>query len=1355
QTDNENLSIVVSDLYETHDLNSDVFVNEVYAGIASSFTVTAHRMESTNTYPDFDYCGDPDANGDYNNDGPGDGYGDGGGGYGGGYGDGSSGSGDGGYATGGDTGSGYGSSGSGAGGDPGGPGGGPGAEEDPGDGDPQPSQKTRTEHVFGIVNGTFKVFGTDFPDVDIDETMLERPSATAWLDRLYGGAWHFQVLASKWYDADSSQGPMTIGTNSTHEMSTGTESFIAERDMFVSPGIVNELETLPTVFGEENSAMNDIYATVQSSTQYGSSGASGGVIYWGDGTQSTASLEDLEDGTTAVELDHTYTEEGVYEIVIALGEFGEDDVGFVTRVMTTQAVIYNSDLIPQPEDISAAVGISTGEALLFTVPKSDWRPPEELLAAQNGTPEERAAAIAEFDIPKHFYGTIDWQDGQSQAIIDINPETFDLEIYGKHTFSAAGEFEVRLQLEDKSGIVAQQSTAISVLADWEYDGQHRTTGYDEGDVEAIGQAGVSLNTGGVFLSHALDLDFSPGTYVSGDPNLVYVSDTTHVRPIVEASFTIGDGFVDGDDATSDVVDGEARLRWGDEEWTDWEWFGTTAEAVKEDSFTVAVQLPDEMLVRFSGNYSWEIQFRMKIGDWSQEIYIADEGSTEVIVRDPQPASTTELFDEVGFYGAGWWLDFQDRLFILDDDEFVANDNDVVWATGSGGTRHWSIEDGSKTAWEAYRKHKLNPTRYPFAIKPDVVTYEPPIINNKRLDPGQLKLILEATSDLAAKLPAEIPFESLDTDEPYFEYTAHTGEIVYFNRLGLMVGVIPTYGPHVELKYDLEGRLETHIAQDSSTSTIEYAGGLYVSKIREPGSRVVDPVIVSGKLDRIQDPTGDVRNFKYDEDYNLTKVKWGIVETHFEFADDERSRSATLGIESLGSKYEIVPASAHPLREWSDIESPLLKSYEYDATIKHPNVDGQFAGYTATTQYDFLDYGVPTKQLRPDVTVTPLAAFIVTQTWEYTDIHQLERHVTPRGFETVYNYAGGYDLRSVTDKKLGTLQEHDHVTSYDYGVFNLLTKVTDAEQHSTEYKRDSKGRVYEINAPESLTTTQHWTDDDLIEYTIAPGNLRTEYKYDDFRREFERTINNKTLAGVLLPRKYKTEYDTIGNEWKVTDLSSNNYSEQIWDKVNRLVRTSTFDMLHGFGEVARNEWTYFPHGAVEIETDGEGNKSYSKYDSRGWLTSVQIKGGSDGAPGAGSPGETWTYWANGNTKTHKDLGDFETEFTYDLHLRKKTTKRSLKRGSEVAAADQHETLQQLDADGNVDWIDNKSTGAFASYVNNRAGQPLKTSVKTTQVASGNYVEWVIPGEFKYDKLGQLKESKTAIGKPGEVDWRVTA
>ena len=56
--------------------------------------------------------------------------------------------------------------------------------------------------------------------------------------------------------------------------------------------------------------------------------------------------------------------------------------------------------------------------------------------------------------------------------------------------------------------------------------------------EPIGQADVSLNNGGLRLTHELDFDLSGGTSVGGSPALVYNSSTVNVHPLI--TFAVDD-----------------------------------------------------------------------------------------------------------------------------------------------------------------------------------------------------------------------------------------------------------------------------------------------------------------------------------------------------------------------------------------------------------------------------------------------------------------------------------------------------------------------------------------------------------------------------------------------------------------------------------------------------------------------------------------------------------------------------------------------------------------------------------------------------------------------------------------------
>src|SRR5438874_10954355 len=69
----------------------------------------------------------------------------------------------------------------------------------------------------------------------------------------------------------------------------------------------------------------------------------------------------------------------------------------------------------------------------------------------------------------------------------------------------------------------------------------RVTDPEQGLQVPFGTAEYMPNSGGFIIKHPLDFDQSPGVEVGRTPALVYNSETTQVRPIIEITLTTDAG----------------------------------------------------------------------------------------------------------------------------------------------------------------------------------------------------------------------------------------------------------------------------------------------------------------------------------------------------------------------------------------------------------------------------------------------------------------------------------------------------------------------------------------------------------------------------------------------------------------------------------------------------------------------------------------------------------------------------------------------------------------------------------------------------------------------------------------------
>jgi hypothetical protein len=142
-------------------------------------------------------------------------------------------------------------------------------------------------------------------------------------------------------------------------------------------------------------------------------------------------------------------------------------------------------------------------------------------------------------------------------------------------------------------------------------------------------SGMAQNQlGDVSVSHPLDLDLSPGTDQSGNPALVYNSDSVHVRPIAQATLTSDNSTALPSQLGIKLVwAGTTQTQGGTVDSNGFRWLSTSA-AHPGDLLTLAAQVDNA--VSSTGRYAWTVSINVNGTIYSQS------GTSFVRVEDCPP-----------------------------------------------------------------------------------------------------------------------------------------------------------------------------------------------------------------------------------------------------------------------------------------------------------------------------------------------------------------------------------------------------------------------------------------------------------------------------------------------------------------------------------------------------------------------------------------------------------------------------------------------------------------------------------------------------------------------------------------------
>jgi RHS repeat-associated protein len=460
--------------------------------------------------------------------------------------------------------------------------------------------------------------------------------------------------------------------------------------------------------------------------------------------------------------------------------------------------------------------------------------------------------------------------------------------------------------------------------------------------------------------------------------------------------------------------------------------------------------------------------------------------------------------------------------------------------------------------------------------------------------------------------------------------------------------------------------------------IENPNGTYTYTIK---ARTIYTFDSSGRLVAIADLDGDTTKLTYDEAGKLAT------------ASDEAGASFAFDYNGSGRIDEIEDSTGRSV------------SYSYDESgdlVEVTDVRGSHEHFT----YDNNGQLLTRKDARGNVVLTNTydeAGRILTQTngvgdettfsYEEAREGEITEATNPRGFVTLYEYAGGVLERRID--AIGSGHRAEWIYEYDPATLGR-TAVTDPNGNTTRMTYDAQGNRTSVENP--LGDRTQWAYDplgDLVEYTDGVGNTAT-LEYDERGNLLKAST---PLVGSVPPETSVVEYfyEDEAHPGDVTTIKNPDGD------------TTTF--------------TYDSAGNRATETSATGDETTFTWNARGNLTSeVSPRGNVAGAsPSAYTSAFTydpagdrltatdplgderkWGYDADGNVSSETDANGNTTTFTYD-------------------AANQR--TSSIRADGHTEHLTYDEDGNIASEVNGRE--------KATT--------------FAYDQFDHLKEQVDPLGR----------
>jgi len=380
---------------------------------------------------------------------------------------------------------------------------------------------------------------------------------------------------------------------------------------------------------------------------------------------------------------------------------------------------------------------------------------------------------------------------------------------------------------------------------------------------------------------------------------------------------------------------------------------------------------------------------------------------------------------------------------------------------------------------------------------------------------------------------------------------------------------------------------------------------------------------------------------------------------------------------------------------------------------------------------------------------------------------------PRGFQTVYDYAGG----EVTSTTQGVNTPQQITTSYTYDPATLAqTSSTDPRGNTTTSTYDGEGNLLSTTDPMGRTTSYTYNALNEPLTVTDPSGITTTSVYDGRGNLVSRTTGGETtsytygdalhpgdVTAITDPDGYITHfaYDADGNQISVTDADGNT-SSSTYDGIGRMISSTTpnqkttkytYDAMDDLltvtdplGHKATN--VYDPAGNVTATVDRSGNTTEYVYDRDNELTLTLQRGRT----------VRTAYDAAGDVISSTDGAGRVTNYEYD----------ALDRRTEVIDPLGHTTATAYDADGNAVSVTDPS-GRVTSNAYDADNELTSTTysdgmtppVSYTYDADGrrtSMTDGTGTTTYGYDPVGRLASSTNgdgqAVGYGYDADGRVT-
>lgn len=744
-------------------------------------------------------------------------------------------------------------------------------------------------------------------------------------------------------------------------------------------------------------------------------------------------------------------------------------------------------------------------------------------------------------------------------------------------------------------------TINDATSSWSIAGQQRVIDPMQGARYPFGDASIGLQTGDYSVSN--NFDYGQGGAVFSQPSLVYHSDTTTARPIVEATITMPSGDVPSSS--------EARFTWNGGSPGSWTSF--TNPASGDTRWVYGFQVTSAVS---TGLYPWSIDVRehfSNLGDVTRTY-----SGTALVVANS------------GAFGKGWSVDGFNQLVAVSGGMMMVygGGDSARLFTGSGGTYTSPANDYGtlvKNGNNTYTYTAKNQTQWNYDTSGNLTTM---------VDPHGLTRTFSYSSSLLSTVT--------EPDGGVTTFTYSSGKLativepgsrtitITINGSSDLTSIADTDGSLRTFTYDSNHDL-TNEQWGSINTTMTYDGTTGLLTNVDRGNSNTMAVIASTGLTLNTSPIsrwGDVNTTMTDS--SLSQLAATL---------DQAGRIITYNgsLPSGGGGTIAVPNGG-------GITSSITRDSAGNITV-FTDALGR------TTSYTYNGSGDLTQVKHPDNSLE-------TITYDST-FHEVLTHTDTLSHTTTYTYNGTDDRTSVKDAlgnlttftwSNGLLQSvqdaNNHFTTFTYDGDRRLQTTKDALSNVTTYTYDSAGNVQTVKDALNRVTTFSYDAKDRVLSVVDALSGRTTFTYnaqgqvtsvaDPLNHVTSMVYNaqgwNTSLTNAVgsgLDRT--TTYTYLANGWVST----------VKDALNHLT-TYTYTI---YGDVASVTdplglcvtYTYDNGEQLTNVTDALNNTTTFVYNNRGWITSEK---------NALNNYTTFTYDTEGNLLTNKNANNGISTYSYD-------------------------------------------------------------------------------------------------------------